>query len=212
MGAAATCIVRFKGRAASGRALLETDALIFRGDLRLSIPYRDIRKVVASNGALEVAFSGGRAVFELGSAAQRWAEKIRHPKSVLEKLSVRPDGTAVLIGVRDARFRGELSRQKVKITSRPSAGAALIFLGISTKADLSRIAMMTRRMRSDGAIWTVAPRGSPAVREADVLAAGRAAGLVDVKVVRFSDTHTAHKFVLPLARRRRLDAGPRSLL
>jgi len=30
----------------------------------------------------------------------------------------------------------------------------------------------------------------------------KAAGLVDVKVVRFSDTHTAEKFVIPLASRK----------
>jgi hypothetical protein len=47
----------------------------------------------------------------------------------------------------------------------------------------------------------VAPRGSRDVREADVLAGGKSAGLVDVKVVRFSQTHTAHKFVIPVSRR-----------
>jgi hypothetical protein len=31
--------------------------------------------------------------------------------------------------------------------------------------------------------------------------AGKLAGLVDVKVARFSDTHTAEKFVIPVARR-----------
>ena len=51
-------------------------------------------------------------------------------------------------------------------------------------------------------MWVVAPRGSADVREADVLAAGKAAGLVDVKVVRFSPTRTAHKFVIPVNHRR----------
>ncbi len=31
--------------------------------------------------------------------------------------------------------------------------------------------------------------------------AGKAAGLVDVKVVSFSPTHTAEKFVIPIAKR-----------
>jgi hypothetical protein len=31
--------------------------------------------------------------------------------------------------------------------------------------------------------------------------AGKDAGLVDVKVVRFSDTHTAEKFVIPVTAR-----------
>jgi hypothetical protein len=34
-----------------------------------------------------------------------------------------------------------------------------------------------------------------------VMAAGKAAGLVDVKVVGFSSTHTAQKFVIPLKNR-----------
>lgn len=33
------------------------------------------------------------------------------------------------------------------------------------------------------------------------MAAARAAGLVDVKVVRFSGTHTAEKLVIPLIKR-----------
>mgnify|MGYP006170174075 CR=1 FL=1 len=39
------------------------------------------------------------------------------------------------------------------------------------------------------------------VVEADVMAAGKAAGLVDVKVVRFSATHTAEKLVIPVTKR-----------
>lgn len=39
------------------------------------------------------------------------------------------------------------------------------------------------------------------ITENDVLAAGRGASLVDVKVVRFSNTHTALKFVVPVAKR-----------
>jgi len=33
------------------------------------------------------------------------------------------------------------------------------------------------------------------------MGAGKRAGLVDVKVARYSETHTAEKFVIPLARR-----------
>ena len=36
------------------------------------------------------------------------------------------------------------------------------------------------------------------ITEMEVMKAGKAAGLVDVKVVRYSDTHTAEKYVIPL--------------
>jgi hypothetical protein len=50
-------------------------------------------------------------------------------------------------------------------------------------------------------LWIVYPKGKSEIREIDVLAAGKAAGLVDVKVVAFSATHTALKFVRPKAKR-----------
>jgi hypothetical protein len=56
-------------------------------------------------------------------------------------------------------------------------------------------------MRGAAAMWVVYPKGRQQITEGDVLAAGRAAGLKDVKVVGFSATHTALKFVIPLTRR-----------
>jgi hypothetical protein len=47
----------------------------------------------------------------------------------------------------------------------------------------------------------VYPRGCKEIRENDVMAAGKSAGLTDNKVARFSDTHTALRFVIPLAKR-----------
>jgi hypothetical protein len=45
-----------------------------------------------------------------------------------------------------------------------------------------------------------------------VLAAGKQAGLVDVKVVSFSDTHTAEKFVIPVAKRLPPKTAPKRAL
>ena len=48
MGAEADCVVTFGRTRADGRALLETDELIFRaGDLRLAIPYKTISRIDA---------------------------------------------------------------------------------------------------------------------------------------------------------------------
>ena len=54
-------------------------------------------------------------------------------------------------------------------------------------------------MRKDGALWVVRPKGAKTeVTEGATQQAGLEAGLVDVKVVSFSDTHTAEKFVFRL--------------
>ena len=57
-------------------------------------------------------------------------------------------------------------------------------------------------MKGTAALWIVYPKGQKHITENDVLAAGRKSGLKDVKVVGFSTTHTAEKFVIPVAQRR----------
>jgi len=82
MGQEAKCRVEFEGKSSLGKALLETNELIFRGDFRLKILHRAISKLEAQDGRLDVSFDGGRAVFHLGDAAQKWATRIRNPPSV----------------------------------------------------------------------------------------------------------------------------------
>jgi len=56
-------------------------------------------------------------------------------------------------------------------------------------------------MKGSAALWVVYPKGQKSITETDVIGAGRKAGLKDVKVVGFSASHTALKFVIPLERR-----------
>ena len=90
MGAEAEpCTARFKGKTATGKARLETDVLQFRGgDLKLSIPFKQMSKVAARGGTLSVTFPDGTASFDLGAAAPKWADKILHPPSRLQKIGV----------------------------------------------------------------------------------------------------------------------------
>ena len=67
MGNEATVTARFKGSAAPGKARLETSVLQFRGgDLKLSIPFAQMSKVVARGGTLSVTFPEGVASFDVG--------------------------------------------------------------------------------------------------------------------------------------------------
>jgi len=62
MGQEAVCTARFGAKISRGKALLESEALIFRGDFRLAIPFGAIESVSAAKGLLHVEFSGDRAV------------------------------------------------------------------------------------------------------------------------------------------------------
>ena len=66
---------------------------------------------------------------------------------------------------------------------------------------LARLEKLKASLKPNGALWIIRPKGRPEISERATMAAGRAAGLVDVKVVAFSETHTAEKFVIPIVRR-----------
>jgi hypothetical protein len=202
VGAEADCRVTIGGTTTEGKALLETDELIFRGaEFRLSIPYHTILSVDASNGILRITSDAGVAAFALGEAAAKWADRIRNPPRRIDKLGIKTGQRVLLVGLRDVTFREEIETSGATVLARGTVPADVIFLAVHERGDLERLGTLQRFMARDGAIWVIRPKGSPAISEADVIQAGRDAGLVDVKVVRFSDTHTAEKFVIPVARR-----------
>jgi len=204
MGAEASCTVRFKARAAAGKARLETAALHFRGgDLRLDVPFTQMTRVAARGGALVVTFPGGTASFDLGAAAAKWAEKILHPPSRLAKLGAKAEWRASAVGVEDQAFLNELEAAVAHLSiGRVLKNSDAIFFGVSQSGELARLSRLMRSLRPNGALWVVRPKGRPEISEHSVMAAGKAAGLVDVKVVGFSETHTAEKFVIPVSARR----------
>ena len=202
MGAEARCTVTFGGRKEAGKALLETDELIFRGDnLRLSIPYKSISRVDAGEGVLHVTWPGGEAAFELGAAARKWIDKIRNPPTRIDKLGIKAGQKVLFVGLRDPTLREEIETCGATVLARGAVGVDAIFIAANERDDLDRLVTVLKFLKRDGAIWVIRPKGSPAISEGDVRKAGRNAGLVDTKVARFSETHTAEKFVIPVNRR-----------
>lgn len=202
MGREVACAAVVDGKRVEGRALLETDGVIFRGDRRLSIPRAQMQDVQAEQGRLTIAYPGGTVAFELGDQAENWARRILNPPSRLDKLGVKEGHKVVVLGVGDDGFRAELEARVGRVFGRAVAGADLVFFGAGSRARLARLPKLKDCLAPAGALWVIRPKGGGPISESDVLDAGRRLGLVDVKVVRFSDTHTAEKFVIPSAARR----------
>jgi hypothetical protein len=76
-----------------------------------------------------------------------------------------------------------------------------ILLRTDTKQQLAQVGKIARKMLGTMALWIIYPKGQQHIAEGDVFAAGHKAGLTDIKVVRFSATHTALKFVIPVKNR-----------
>jgi hypothetical protein len=207
MGSEVTCRVRFGKQESEGKALLETSEIIFRGDFRLKIPFATIQSAKIVGDDLQVQTADGVAIFQLGAATTaKWREKILHPKTRIEKLGIKPGTKVSLIGFenQDEEFVKEIESRKAVLTptnQAPPKDCGFIFLRIDTNKQLTQIAKIARGMLGAVALWIVYPKGQQHITEGNVLSAGRKAGLTDIKVVGFSPTHTALKFVIPINKR-----------
>jgi len=202
MGNEAACRAQFGKQESEGKALLETSEILFRGDFRMKIPFSTIKSAKAVDGELRLQTADGLAVFHLGPAAEKWCDKILHPKSRIEKLGVKPGAKVSLLGDFDAAFLTEV-KALTKSASKDKAAAdtECIFFAADSRKDLGALPKISKSMKGAAALWIVYPKGQKQITEIDVLAAGRKTGLKDVKVVGFSATHTALKFVIPLSQR-----------
>jgi hypothetical protein len=206
VGLEADCRVRFAGQASSGRARLEEKELIFRGDFRLKIPFAGIRELQTRRGVLEVDFAEGRAAFELGDKAETWAEKIRRPRPLIEKLGVKPGTKVAVIGLFEAApgLVAEVEERAGQLLrGRLGKGCDLVLIGMTRREELERLTRCREAIEPEGAVWVIWPKGNKAFREDDVRAAGPGARLVDVKVVSVSETLSGLKMMVPRAQRGR---------
>ena len=197
MGQEKSCTLDFGGRTFDGKALLETSELVFRGGTRLKIAFKDMTRVEASDGGLRIDFPAGTATFHLGDSAPKWAGKILHPPSRLDKLGVKQGMRISWIGAPDPDFQNEANQRG---TLFDETNPELTFLAAAHASDLAKL--------PDPPFWVVYPKGVLHIREIDVINAGRAAGLTDVKVASFSPTHTALKFVSRNSKTKPMAAEP----
>ncbi len=201
MGNEVKCAVDCDGARGEAKVLLESEELIVRGPLRLVIPFREISAVEADDHRLNIRFGSHTMSFELGPAARRWAEKILNPKSLSQKLGIRAGQRISTAGALPKSFLAEVRDAGADVVTRLRPNSDLIFFAVDRREQLDRLAGISRSLASDGALWVVRPKGTTSISEREVLSAGKSAGLVDVKVVRFSATHTAEKFVVPVSKR-----------
>jgi hypothetical protein len=199
MGNEIPCRASLGTKRSDGKALLESDHVLFRGEFRCRVSFRDLSKVTARDGILSLVSPEGKLQLELGERAAIWAGKILHPKSRAEKLGLKAGNQVAVINLSDPEFEIELTKSAVAMTSASSKSPCdFVFLRAQQPEELTRIRDIVPRLKERGALWIVYPKGQSRIPESGVILAGRAAGLKDVKVVSFSPTLTALKFVRPL--------------
>ena len=203
MGREATCVAKSGGNSGEGKALLENDTLIFRGAFRVNVPLNEVTKVFARNGTLSIEWPGGKLGLMLGDQADKWARTITNPKSLMEKLGVKPGLEVAIVGRFETSFRTEIMNALgVKPGVKPIPGLDLVFFLIAHENDPAQLVDLIPAIEPDGAIWAVYPRGRTGISEDTIRSAARGAGLVDVKIVRVSDVYGAVRLVIRKAARK----------
>ena len=119
-----------------------------------------------------------------------------------EKLGVKPGLRVAVMGVKDPAFLAELKEAGAKVAARPGPGPCeMVVVRLDALSDLPLLLEAKKRIVPNGMIWAVWPKGRKEFREDDIRHFGPQAGLVDVKVMAFSDVLSGLKLVIPLALR-----------
>jgi hypothetical protein len=148
---------------------------------------------------------------EPGAGAMKSARGAKSPerdgcfvstRSRIEKLGVKPGTDVLVLGVEgDCQFMDELRDRGALVRTGGNKPMDMIFAVFRHRNDLRRLPSLVPRLKADGVLWTLRLKGSKDLTESEMMRAGQDAGLVDVKVVSFSEVLTAEKFVIPVARR-----------
>jgi len=149
-----------------------------------------------------MAGSKAAAKKRAGGAKSREPERDYSHRKLIDKLGVKAGQQIAVVGVDDAAFLDELSARVPSFYSGvPHEPADLIFYAVEDRSDLPELKTLAALLVKTGAVWAVFPKGQGHIRDIDVIAAAKGAGLVDNKVCKFSETHTALRLCIPVAKR-----------
>lgn len=192
MGKDAEVTARLAEGPDEGRLQYEAPKLLFRGAQRRVWDAEGLKGVRAEGGDLVLA-DGAR--FALGEKqAKSWADAIAHPKGRLDKIGVKPGMRVAVLGVEDTALAGELAARDAAPLNDLSELDILFYAADDAEA-LARIGDLVPSLAEKGALWVVSRKGKAAtVKDVEVMAAAKSFGLVDNKVVGFSETLTALRF------------------
>ncbi len=125
-----------------------------------------------------------------------------YTRSRTEKLGVKPRSRVALRGLKDEAFIAEVKAAGARLAARIGPGPYdMVIVRLDGVPDLPLLVDAKKRIVPNGMVWAVWPKGRKMFREDDIRNFGPTAGLVDVKVMSFSDELSGLKLVIPLAQR-----------
>src|SRR5262249_823787 len=107
-------------------------------------------------------------------------EEFVSTRSRIEKLGVKKGSDVLVLGLGGGRaFMSGLRGAGANVRPSGASRADMIFATFRHRDDLRRLAPLVPRLHADGVLWTLRPKGSKELTEAEMMRAGHDAGLVD---------------------------------
>jgi hypothetical protein len=123
---------------------------------------------------------------------------------LIDKLGVKFGQSVCAIGVEDEAFWQQLRERTADVlVDQVAPESDAIVFAAPEPSYLERLPELMASIKPNGMIWVVSPKGRKDFKDTDVMNAGLAVGLVDVKVCSFNKELTATKFVFRLKDRPR---------
>lgn len=196
MGREAEGHASFRGQSGAVKALLESDGIILRGEVRARLPRAGLMDWRVEGEDLCLRSDGEPLVLTLGEKeALAWVRALEKPvPSLAAKLGVSGAARAWVIG---GPRPEELAVALAGAEAAGPDGAAVIMAVLTGPADLE--AALAAGRESGLRVWCVYGKGKgAAVGDAAVRAAFRAAGWMDIKASAVSEGFTATLYRPPV--------------
>jgi hypothetical protein len=197
MGREAICECTFDGTTAKVKALLESEELILRGDIRLRAPLHALHHVRVESESLCFNLDKGPIRLDLGAAAAKsWARKIKSPPpSLADKLGITGKTLRTIGPITDRALESALGSAALLSARNPD----LILAYVDTPESLATTLREAKaQLARSIPIWLIYRKGpGHPLNESAIRTTLRAQGLMDTKVASVSPELTALRFNLP---------------
>jgi hypothetical protein len=195
MGLEAKCAGKIGSAGAmQGKLHLDSKQLAFSANgTKWAIDLGEDLNTKVDGNWLTVSRGREKGSFEIGTATKKWVKKILSPPARLAKLGVKPAMRVWMKGKFPADFEKELESAGVEKV-RNIEKAELVLLLLEAKADLPKVAEVSRKLVGKTPLWLVWAKGQPALREADVMGFAAECGIGPSKNCAFDERLTGMKY------------------
>ncbi len=193
MGRIALCHATLGKDAGETKAMLESDHILLRGDLRATLHLSTLRAVRTDGEALHASTDLGMLTLILGEReAALWHRKILSPPSLAQKLGVAGHSRIHVIDAHPV-LTSTLTAMVAPIHDIDSA--EIVFLLVDTPETLQRLPALIARIPREAQLWAIRTKGkAAAVKESELMAALREHGFRPNKTAAWSAEYAADRY------------------